>query len=303
MRRRNTGSLTRRGSELPSNHVRIFYHLLVFLTPTTETRKQHRRDSGQNETEFQELEAFPKRYANFGNEGKKSGCLYRRVPCSVPDLGALTRCAHGLTLCRSSPPSAAIPHFNLQNTRLLLQCLPSAVAELKVRRQDARLDMTTQRRDHLWKALLCCAAVLMISHTGLSQTSVTVVIPRYADKYSKLVQQLEGGDTNVDYREFRDSFLDSEQFKVAANQKPVLDTLRTTMHELMKESKYAEIVDVAKKILSIDYTDMEAHKILQQTYKILGDAPNQKKYHDIEFGLLNSIVKSGDGKTCQSAWP
>ena len=143
----------------------------------------------------------------------------------------------------------------------------------------------------------------MISHTGLSQTSVTVVIPRYADKYSKLVQQLEGGDTNVDYREFRDSFLDSEQFKVAANQKPVLDTLRTTMHELMKESKYAEIVDVAKKILSIDYTDMEAHKILQQTYKILGDAPNQKKYHDIEFGLLNSIVKSGDGKTCQSAWP
>jgi hypothetical protein len=29
----------------------------------------------------------------------------------------------------------------------------------------------------------------------------------------------------------------------------------------------------------------------------------QKKYHDIEFGLLNSIVKNGDGKTCQTAWP
>jgi hypothetical protein len=48
---------------------------------------------------------------------------------------------------------------------------------------------------------------------------------------------------------------------------------------------------------------MEAHKILQQTYKILGDAPSQKKYHDIEFGLLNSVVKKGDGKTCQTAWP
>jgi hypothetical protein len=75
------------------------------------------------------------------------------------------------------------------------------------------------------------------------------------------------------------------------------------MHELMKKAKYADIVEVAKKMLSIDYTDMEAHKILQQTYKILGDAPNQKKYHDIEFGLLNSIVKNGDGKTCQTAWP
>ena len=75
------------------------------------------------------------------------------------------------------------------------------------------------------------------------------------------------------------------------------------MHELMKMSKYAEVIDVAKKILSIDYTDMWAHKVLQQTYKILGDTANRNKYHDIEFGLLNSIVKSGDGKTCQTAWP
>jgi hypothetical protein len=56
-------------------------------------------------------------------------------------------------------------------------------------------------------------------------------------------------------------------------------------------------------MLSIDYTDMEAHKILRQTYKILGDTVNAKKYHDIEFGLLNSIVKKGDGKTCETGWP
>ena len=48
---------------------------------------------------------------------------------------------------------------------------------------------------------------------------------------------------------------------------------------------------------------MRAHKILQQTYKALKDEPNQKKYHDIEFGLLNSIVKNGNGKTCATAWP
>ncbi len=71
----------------------------------------------------------------------------------------------------------------------------------------------------------------------------------------------------------------------------------------MKKAKYADIVDVAKKMLSIDYTDMEAHKILQQELQVSGVSPNQKKYHDIEFGLLNSIVKNGDGKTCQTAWP
>ena len=58
-----------------------------------------------------------------------------------------------------------------------------------------------------------------------------------------------------------------------------------------------------KLMLGIDYTSMKAHKYLQQTYKILGDTLNYKKYHDIEFGLLNSIVKNGDGKTCATAWP
>lgn len=95
----------------------------------------------------------------------------------------------------------------------------------------------------------------------------------------------------------------SEQFKSAAKQKPDLSTLRKEMRNLMRASKYAEIIDITKKMLSVDYTDIEAHKILQQTYKILGDTPNSKKYHDIEFGLLNSIIRKGDGKTCQTAWP
>jgi hypothetical protein len=142
-----------------------------------------------------------------------------------------------------------------------------------------------------------------LSRPALPQNSSAVAIPQYDDKYSKLVRKLEAGQTNINYRDLRESFVDSQQFKVLGERKPDLDTLRKTMHDLMKESKYPEILDAAKKMLSIDYTDIEAHKILQQTYKILGDGSNQRKYHDIEFGLLNSIVKSGDGKTCRTAWP
>lgn len=162
---------------------------------------------------------------------------------------------------------------------------------------------TEQKPKKRRKALLSWLAMLGLSQTALAQNTPTVTIPHYGDKYSKLVRQLEAGETNINYRAFRDSFLDSEQFKVAADKTTDLDSLRRTMHELMKKAKYADIVEAAKKMLSIDYTDMGAHKVLQQTYKILGDAPNQKKYHDIEFGLLNSIVKNGDGKTCQTAWP
>jgi hypothetical protein len=145
--------------------------------------------------------------------------------------------------------------------------------------------------------------MVSLSHVLFARDATAVVVPNYGDKYSKFVKQLEGGDTNIDYGAFRESFLESEQFKTAGKQQSDLGMLRKKMHELMKNSQYSEIIDVANKLLSIDYTDMEAHKILRQTYKALGDTANERKHHDIEFGLLNSIVKKGDGKTCQTAWP
>lgn len=62
------------------------------------------------------------------------------------------------------------------------------------------------------------------------------------------------------------------------------------------------VVGYCKAILSIDYTSLFAHKCLQQSYQQMGDSANYHKYHDIEFGLLNSITKSGDGKTCETGW-
>ena len=151
--------------------------------------------------------------------------------------------------------------------------------------------------------ILFSVALALLGHRVLAENESKVVVPEYHDKYSDFVRQLEAGKTEIDYTQFRHSFLESEQFKAIANQTPDLKTLRGKLPELMKQSSYSEIIEVAKKILSLDYTDMGAHKILQQTYKILGDTANAKKYHDIEFGLLNSIVKKSDGKTCRSGWP
>jgi hypothetical protein len=130
-----------------------------------------------------------------------------------------------------------------------------------------------------------------------------IAVPAFDDTYSKLVRKLESGQTDIDYRAFRESFLASKQLPVAVSKRAELDKLASALPALMDKSSYAEIVRTTKGILSIDYTNMLAHKILQQTYKILKDEPNQKKHHDIEFGLLNSIVKNGNGKTCATAWP
>lgn len=149
--------------------------------------------------------------------------------------------------------------------------------------------------------LIICLLLLPFESL-FGQADPQVNLPSFDDQYSKLVKQLEGGQTEINYKEFRESFLQSEQFKVAGTGRSELDELRKKMHELMQKSAYKEIVEITKKMLSIDYTDIEAHKILQKTYKLLGDGANQKKYHDIEFGLFNSILKSGDGKTPETAW-
>ncbi len=80
------------------------------------------------------------------------------------------------------------------------------------------------------------------------------------------------------------------------------DSLKKQVYAEIKNKNYNNIVRLTKAMLSIDYTSLFAHKYLQQTYKILGDTTNRNKYHDIEFGLLYSITKSGDGKSCETGW-
>jgi hypothetical protein len=127
----------------------------------------------------------------------------------------------------------------------------------------------------------------------------TIEIPNFNDKYSEYVKQLEEGKTVIDYADFRNSFLESKQFdKKGSN----YDSLKRKVYIEVKNKNYSEVINLTKAMLSIDYTSMFAHKFLQQTYKILGDISNGNKYHDIEFGLLNSIAKSGDGKTCETGW-
>lgn len=153
-------------------------------------------------------------------------------------------------------------------------------------------------------ACACAAGAADSQPTGTQPTGTQpIAIPPFHDKYSELVKQLEAGNTAINYREFREAFLESKQYEVAALQGEQFAQLRASLPELMKKSDFAEIIRTTRKMLSIDYTDMLAHKILRQSYRLIGDEQNAKKYHDIEFGLLKSIVDNGDGKSCRTAWP
>jgi len=129
-----------------------------------------------------------------------------------------------------------------------------------------------------------------------------ISVPVFNDRYSELVKQLEAGKTDIDYREFRDSFIESRQFVVASKMKTEFDKLKKEMFVQLNNSNSQEVLSITKAMLSIDYTNILAHKILRQTYNLLGDTLNAQKYRTIQFGLLNSIVKNGDGTSFKTAW-
>ncbi len=153
------------------------------------------------------------------------------------------------------------------------------------------------------KTLFFFTSFLLAVTFSFGQASSEVVVPTFGDKYSGFVKTLEAGQTDINYREFRESFIESEQFRIASKKTEEFGKLKTEMYALIEKKDYPAIIRTTKKMLSIDYTSMIAHKILRQTLKIIDDTVNAAKYKIIQFGLLNSIVKSGTGNSCAEGWP
>ena len=130
-----------------------------------------------------------------------------------------------------------------------------------------------------------------------------IELPNFDDNYSKTVQKLENGQTDIDYKTFRENFIESEQFKVASKKSAEFNELTDEMYKQMSAKDFNGVISTTQQMLSIDYTSLKAHKILRQTYKIIGDTINADKYKTIQFGLLKSIVDNRDGKSCENGWP
>ena len=145
--------------------------------------------------------------------------------------------------------------------------------------------------------------LILVSPCLYAQSSIEVAVPEFNDTYSSYVKTLESGHTDINYREFRYSFIESEQFKKASEQISCFDSLKKQLRLQMKRSAYKQIINICKQLLSIDYTSLMAHKIIRQTYEFTGDTLHAKQYKAIQFGLLKSIVANADGTTHETAWP
>ncbi len=129
-----------------------------------------------------------------------------------------------------------------------------------------------------------------------------IKLPADSDDYSALVAKAAAHDAGVNFRALRLAFLDSKAGARAANASETFDKLRSDLYAAVRKHDDAAVRAAAEQMLSIDYTDLEAHKMLRQACSLLKDEACAELHYFIEFGLLNSIIHPGDGKSCATGW-
>lgn len=122
------------------------------------------------------------------------------------------------------------------------------------------------------------------------------------DLYSQIVEKLDKGFTDIDYTNFRKQFILSNCYENKRKLINQYDSLRNNLDSLSKYSKYFEMIKVSKSLLAIDYTCIPAHQYLRQVFNSIGDSVRSAKHKSIQYGLLKSILGTGDGLSFSTAW-
>ena len=117
--------------------------------------------------------------------------------------------------------------------------------------------------------------------------------------YEEYVVMLEGGDTDINYTDFRNSYHATEKITSKFNSERELKN-QLNMH--LEADSLLQAMTTLKQLLDLDYTDIGTHLMLSGRYQQQGDMRNEQVHQEIAMGLLESILSSGDGKSPQTAW-
>jgi hypothetical protein len=74
------------------------------------------------------------------------------------------------------------------------------------------------------------------------------------------------------------------------------------MEEALDAKDYSKAVALAEKVLKKNFVDIKAHWVAHQAHSRLKKADQSKFHRYVYDGLIQSIVKSGDGKTTATAY-
>lgn len=142
--------------------------------------------------------------------------------------------------------------------------------------------------------LKCLAFVLLwclVPSPGAAQTNPP-------SEYATLVAQLQSGKTDIDYTRLRLSYMESPEYEHAQD---TSDSEKAMMVSLGKRD-FASAIQEAENVLASDYVNIEAHLVDSLANQHDGNIQQAAFHRTVFQGLIDSIRKSGDGKSTRTAW-
>jgi hypothetical protein len=116
--------------------------------------------------------------------------------------------------------------------------------------------------------------------------------------YDSLLEQVKKSDPKADFLKLRMAFTETADYNP-------YDPDRKTQEEMTKaldRKEYDKAIELAEKVLKTSYVDLKAHSVAHRAYTALEKAGRAKFHRFVFDGLVQSILKSGDGKTTATAY-
>lgn len=147
------------------------------------------------------------------------------------------------------------------------------------------------------RVLIICLSTFVLGYLDGQDGGSQVKID--AKTYRELVKRLQACDTTIDFRVLRLCYT-----KTAKYCPYVIEDIELykTMFDNYRVGDFPRAIENAKAILYDHYVDFEAQKVCADAYEKLGDSVNSRLHRKIYEGLLNSILRTGDGKTFETAY-
>ena len=144
-----------------------------------------------------------------------------------------------------------------------------------------------------------------IVRTLAAVLALSVALPVFAQtpdpsaRYEAMIARVKKGDYNLDFRELRYTYAESPRYR--PYQSPT-DVLAGAMFRAYKAQDFDGAIEAAKKILAINYLDIDAQIVCDLSYRMTSNGVSAETCHEMASNLLRSIFDSGDGQTPETAY-
>jgi hypothetical protein len=143
------------------------------------------------------------------------------------------------------------------------------------------------------KRIFLVLLLLLASHAAVKAQE-----PAKKNSYEALLERVKKQDATVNFAEFRMAFTETSQYHPYAGD----SADRKAMFAALNAKEYEKALAASTKILDENYVDMNGHFGALAAHRNLGHGKEFEFHRFVFSGLLDSLEKSGDGKSPKTAY-